>query len=132
MQKVPIPERRHYLPNSQQKKGYQNERTSHRKVYDKKQTRQVAAQKTKGVQQTHEYSPKCYNCGKASHLAKNCKAQKSESSGQSDRKNSDSNIKNSRSWYTLYSSSASCAGMAVAAAGEVAKDEKHLAAMEKV
>ena len=84
--------------SSQQKKGFQNERASHRQVYDKKQTQQAGTQKSKGVQQTHEYSPKCYNCGKASHLAKNCKAPKSESSGQSDRRNSDSNKKNSRSW----------------------------------
>ncbi|XP_065915676.1 myosin-13-like [Dysidea avara] len=83
--------------SSQQKKGIQNERASHRQIYDKKQTQQAGTQKSKGVQQTHDYSPKCYNCGKVGHLAKNCKAPKSESSGQSGRKNSDSN-KNSHLW----------------------------------
>ena len=33
--------------SSQQKKGIQNERASHRQVYDKKQTQQVGAQKSK-------------------------------------------------------------------------------------
>ena len=84
--------------SSQQKKGFQNERASHRQVYDKKQTQQADTQKSKGVQQTHEYSPECYNCGKVGHLAKNCRTPKSESSGQSDRKNSDSNKKNSHLW----------------------------------
>ena len=67
--------------SSQQKKGFQDKRASHRQVYDKKQAQQAYTQKGKEVQQTPEYSPKCYNCGKAGHLAKNCKAQKSESSG---------------------------------------------------
>ena len=67
--------------SSKQKKGFQGERASHRQVYDKKQAQHAGTQKGKGVQQTPEYSPKCYNCGKAGHLAKNCKAQKSESSG---------------------------------------------------
>ena len=45
--------------------------------------KQVHTKKSKGVQQTPECSPKCYNCAKADHLTKNCKAQKSEISGPS-------------------------------------------------